>query len=71
MALKRELLIPGRLARSKGHPAVNPLEKDICTPVDLINLTVGDTTIDLSKHAVAVGRFHERLDTAVERLNQR
>jgi len=59
------IFIPGRLAKSKGHPAVNPIGKRFAPPVDLVGLTAADTTVDLSRIAEVVTRFKSRYEKAL------
>jgi len=61
------LLIPGRLAKSKGHPIVNPLGKKISPPVDMITLTAAGETVNLSRIRDALCQFRGRFDIAVKR----
>jgi hypothetical protein len=57
--------IPGRLAKSKGHPVVNPVGKMVVPPVDHINLTAAETTVDLSQIIEVVKRFKSRYEKAL------
>ena len=61
------LLIPGRLARSEGHPMVNPVGKKISPPVDMITLTAAGETVNLSHIRDALCQFRGRFDIAVKR----
>jgi hypothetical protein len=61
------LLIPGRLARSEGHPMVNPVGKKISPPVDMITLTAAGETVNLSRIRDALCQFRGRFDKAVKR----
>ena len=58
------IFIPGRLAKSKGHPMVNPIGKRFAPPVDLISLTAAETTVNLSQMVQMVERFKNRYENA-------
>lgn len=61
------VIIPGRLAKSGGYPAVNPVGLRIEPPVDHIRLTVGTSTIDLSDLFRNTIQFEARVSAAVSR----
>ncbi len=64
------LIIPGRLAKSKGHPVVNPAGKKIEPPVDYISLTASNTTIDLSHLFRTTMQFEQRFEAAIARAKK-
>ena len=68
--LKISVYIPGRLAKAKGHPIVNPIGKDIETPVGLITLTAAETTVNLSEVIEVVERFKSRYEKALQNSNE-
>lgn len=64
------IIIPGRLAKSKGYPMVNPLGKRIHGPVDHICLSAADITVNLSEITRTSILFRNRLKAALERAKE-
>lgn len=64
-------IIPGRLAKSKGHPIVNPAGKEIYGPVDHISLSASDTTINLSEMFRVTKKFGERFQSSLEEATEK
>ena len=71
MQAKKEIaasaIIPGRIAKSKGYPVINPAGLQIEPPVDHISLTASSLTIDLSDLYRSVIQFEIRLKDAIAR----
>ena len=63
-------IIPGRLAKSKGHHIVNPAGKEIQVPIDHISLSASETTINLSEMSRIIMKFGERFRTALEQAKE-
>jgi len=63
-------IIPGRLAKSKGHPIVNPAGKKILLPVDHICLSASSTTINITVISRAVTQFENQYKTAMAQAKE-
>lgn len=64
------VIIPGRVARSKGLPFVNPAGRRIELPVDHISLSASGTTMNISDlYRITVG-FGERFQSALVRAKE-
>jgi hypothetical protein len=64
------VIVPGRLAKSKGIPIINPVGKRIEPPVDHLSLTASNTTIDLSDLFRNTMRFEQRFQVAMARAKE-
>jgi len=58
-------LLSGSIVTSKGHPIVNPIDKDFDLPVDHIELTAFGTTVSISKVYRAVESLGESLEAVI------
>ena len=64
------VIVPGRLAKSGGHPLVNPAGKEIRLPVDHISLSAAGTMVNLSEICRTSMLFGNRLDAALTRAKE-
>lgn len=58
--------IPGRLAKAKGIPLVNPVGRDFHGEIDHFEMTVGDTTISVSEMFRKIELFNKKFELALE-----
>jgi hypothetical protein len=65
------LVVPGRLARSKGYPMVNPAGKTMHAPVDHICLSGAGTTVNLSEITRSSMLLGSRLQAALQGAEER
>jgi len=57
--------VPGRLARTKGIPVVNPAGRQFHDDVDHFEMTIGATTINVSDMSRRIEAFRQRFEAAV------
>ena len=62
---KIRLYVPGRIAKTKGIPLVNPLGKPHHGPVDHFTITVGDESISVSDLVRSVQAFESAFNAAL------
>ena len=63
--------VPGRLAKTKGIPVVNPAGREFHSDIDHFGLTVDDVTLNLSEMSRRIDRLRERFSAAVKAAGQR
>jgi hypothetical protein len=59
--------VPGRLAKTKGIPMVNPAGREFHAEIDHFEMTVGDTTINVSETFRRVEVLKEKFELALKR----
>lgn len=63
--------VPGRLAKTKGIPVVNPAGREFHSDIDHFELTVDDVTLNLSEMSRRIDRLREQFSAAVKAAGQR
>ena len=70
-AVEVRVYVPGRLARTKGIPVMNPAGREVHDAVDHFEMSVGDATINLSDIARRIADFRKRFDLALKSATTR
>ncbi|MGI8997085.1 MAG: hypothetical protein ACR2GW_10515 [Pyrinomonadaceae bacterium] len=60
------LYVPGRIAKTKAIPVVNPAGRQFHDDVDHFEMTIGATTINVSDMSCRIEAFRQRFEAAVK-----